>query len=46
MKKKVLSEIDLHYGQVDMPKGFEIDGKKLQYLYARASKCRARFYFN
>ena len=30
MQKKVLSEIDLHYGQVDMPKGFEIDRDKLQ----------------
>ena len=30
MHKKVLSEIDLHYGTVDMPKGFEIDRDKLQ----------------
>ena len=30
MHKKVLSEIDLHYGQIDMPKGFEIDRDKLQ----------------
>jgi len=30
MQKKVLSEIDLHYGQIDMPKGFEIDQEKLQ----------------
>jgi len=30
MQKKVLSEIDLYYGQVDMPKGFEIDRDKLQ----------------
>ena len=30
MQKKVLSEIDLHYGTVDMPKGFEIDRDKLQ----------------
>jgi hypothetical protein len=30
MHKKVLSEIDLHYGKVNMPKGFEIDLKKLQ----------------
>ena len=30
MQKKVLSEIDLHYGQIDMPKGFEIDRDKLQ----------------
>ena len=30
MQKKVLSEIDLHYGTIDMPKGFEIDRDKLQ----------------
>ncbi len=30
MQKKVLSEIDLHYGKIDMPKGFEIDRDKLQ----------------
>jgi hypothetical protein len=28
MNKKVLSETPLYYGSVDMPKGFEIDGKK------------------
>ena len=30
MQKKVLSEIGLYYGDVDMPKGFEIDQDKLQ----------------
>ena len=30
MHKKVLSEIDLYYGIIDMPKGFEIDRDKLQ----------------
>tara|TARA_R100001594_G_scaffold106194_1_gene140650 strand:+ start:185 stop:691 length:507 start_codon:yes stop_codon:yes gene_type:complete len=30
MQKKVLSEIDLYYGDVSMPKGFEIDRYKLQ----------------
>ena len=30
MQKKVLSEIGLYYGDVEMPKGFEIDRKKLQ----------------
>ena len=30
MQKKVLSEIDLHYGSIDMPKGFEIDRDKIQ----------------
>ena len=29
MHKKVLSEIDLHYGTINMPKGFEIDLNKL-----------------
>jgi hypothetical protein len=29
MNKKVLSEIDLHFGQVEMPIGFEIDREKL-----------------
>jgi hypothetical protein len=30
MQKKVLSEIDLHYGLINMPKGFEIGRDKLQ----------------
>ena len=30
MDKKVLSEIALYYGDVSMPKGFEIDRNKLQ----------------
>jgi len=30
MNKKVLSEIGLYYGEVAMPKGFEIDRNKLQ----------------
>ena len=30
MQKKVLSQIGLYYGNVDMPKGFEIDRDKLQ----------------
>ena len=30
MQKKVLSEIGLYYGDVEMPKGFEIDRKKLR----------------
>jgi hypothetical protein len=29
MNKKVLSEIDLYYGQIKMPDGFEIDREKL-----------------
>ena len=30
MEKKVLSEIALYYGDVSMPKGFEIDRNKIQ----------------
>ena len=30
MEKKVLAEIGLYYGEVAMPKGFEIDRDKLQ----------------
>ena len=30
MKKKVLSEIALYYGDIEMPKGFEIGHNKLQ----------------
>ena len=30
MQKKVLSEIGLYHGDVEMPKGFEIDRKKLR----------------
>jgi hypothetical protein len=29
MQKKVLSEIDIHFGQIEMPEGFEIDREKL-----------------
>ena len=29
MQKKVLSEIALYYGDVDMPKGWDIDRDKL-----------------
>jgi hypothetical protein len=29
MHKKILSQIDLHFGKVEMPKGFEIDREKL-----------------
>jgi hypothetical protein len=29
MKKKVLSEIGLYFGQIEMPEGFEIDREKL-----------------
>jgi hypothetical protein len=30
MQKKVLSEIDLYYGAIEMPKGFEIDRTKIK----------------
>ena len=30
MQKKVLSEIDLYYGEIKMPKGFEIDQNKIK----------------
>ena len=30
MQKKVLSEIGLYYGDIDMPKGWDIDRNKLQ----------------
>ena len=30
MHKKVLSEIDLYYGKIDMPKGFEINRNKIK----------------
>jgi hypothetical protein len=29
MHKKVLSEIDIYFGQIEMPEGFEIDREKL-----------------
>jgi hypothetical protein len=30
MQKKVLTEVDLYHGEVDMPKGFEIDRDKIR----------------
>lgn len=30
MQKKVLTEVDLYYGEVDMPKGFEIDRDQIR----------------
>ena len=30
MQKIVLSEIDLYYGEIKMPKGFEIDQNKIK----------------
>ena len=29
MQRQVLTEVDLHYGIIDMPKGFEIDSDQL-----------------
>ena len=30
MQKKVLSEIDLYYGEIKMPKGFEINRNQIR----------------
>ena len=30
MQKKVLTEVDLYYGEIAMPKGFEIDLDKIR----------------
>ena len=30
MQKKVLTEVDLYYGEIDMPKGFEIDRDQIK----------------
>ena len=30
MQKKVLSEIDLYYGEITMPKGFEINRNQIK----------------
>ena len=45
MKKIILSEIDLHYGKIDMPKGFEIDRDKLQkdILLSNLKNCKFPF---
>jgi len=42
MKKKVLSEIDLHYGEIPSPYGFKIDRTQIKYdiLFSSAfNKC-------
>ena len=31
MKKKVLSEIDIHYGTIPSPHGFKIDRTQIKY---------------
>ena len=46
MEKKVLSEISLYYGQVEMPKGFEIDQKKLQTDILKAQVQNIKFLFS
>ena len=33
MQKKVLTEQSLFYGDIDMPKGFEIDQEKLTTIF-------------
>ena len=30
MQKKVLTEVDLYHGEIEMPKGFEIDLDKIR----------------
>jgi len=46
MEKKVLSEISLYYGQVKMPKGFELDQKKLQTDILKAQVQNIKFLFS
>jgi len=46
MQKKVLSEISLYYGDVDMPKGFEIDRDKLQSDILKSQITNKEFQFS
>ncbi len=46
MHKKVLSEIDLHYGTINMPKGFEIDRNKLQKDILKSQITNSEFPFS
>jgi len=46
MKKKVLSEQSLYYGNVDMPKGFEIDKEKLTNDILQSSFTNKQFPFS
>ena len=46
MKKKVLSEQSLYYGDIDMPKGFEIDQGKLTNDILQSSFTNKEFPFS
>ena len=46
MKKKVLSEQSLYYGDIDMPKGFEIDQEKLTNDILQSSFTNKEFPFS
>ena len=46
MQKKVLSEIGLYYGDVAMPKGFEIDRDKLQSDILKSQINKTKFSFS
>ena len=43
MQKKVLSEIALYYGDVAMPKDWDIDRDKLQQRYIKLTNYRFTF---
>ena len=46
MEKKVLSEIALYYGDVSMPKGFEIDRNKIQEDILKSQINNKKFQFS
>ena len=46
MQKKVLSEIDLYYGNVDMPKDWDIDRDKLQHDILKSQVTDSEFPFS
>tara|TARA_R110000824_G_scaffold7579_3_gene34320 strand:+ start:2460 stop:2963 length:504 start_codon:yes stop_codon:yes gene_type:complete len=46
MHKKVLTEIDLYYGEVAMPKGFEIDGIELSHYTLHSKLNNENFMFS
>ena len=45
MQKKVLTEQSLFYGDIDMPKGFEIDQEKLTNDILQSSFTNKQFHF-
>ena len=46
MQKKVLSKIDLYYGNVDMPKDWDIDRDKLQHDILKSQVTDSEFPFS